>query len=186
MRKVLLAACAVLAMTGVARGEEAKFFARTAGNWEIYTLRDQCTTADTFQNGTILSFGINTRGVSWIRVMHPEWKIPAGNYSVDGQVDNGVAFSWAFEADDGGQGIVANFKMDNAAFDTFTRGKVLRLKIGSTVYGYSLNGTSALFPKLFECVGQIAKVSNPFHGQSSAPAEPAAPVATPSNPFRRT
>ena len=179
MRKLLMAAAAVLAMTGAAKSEEAKLYATTAGDWKIYTYQDRCTTADTFKNGTVLSFGVDTSGTSWIRVMSAQWNIPHGSYQVEGRIDDASSFSWSFEADEGGKGIVSNFEMDRAAFDAFTKGSILRLKVGSETYGYSLTGTSALFPKLLECAGQIAKAQNPFSGQT-------APVSNPSNPFRRT
>jgi hypothetical protein len=179
MRKLLLAATALLALTGAARGEEPKLFATTAGDWKIYSYQDRCGTSDTFKNGTVLSFGVDTSGTSWIRVMSEQWNIPLGVYQVEGGIDDDNSFAWNFEADKGGKGIVANFEMDQAAFNAFTKGNVLRLKIGSTVYGYSLTGTSALFPKLLECIKQVATASNPFSGQ-----KPVAPVSTPSNPFR--
>jgi hypothetical protein len=172
-------------MTGAARGEEPKLYATTAGDWKIYSYNDQCATADSFKNGTILSFGVNTGGASWIRVMNEKWNIPPGQYPVNGRIDGVDAFTWDFGADEGGKGIVANFEMDQNAFNAFTRGNVLSLKIGRETYGYSLNGTSALFPKLLECIGQVAKAANPFAGQSPAE-QPKAPVSTPDNPFRRT
>jgi hypothetical protein len=186
MRKVLLAACAVLAMTGSAFGEEPKLYATTAGDWNIFSFKDRCSTSDFFKNGTILQFGIDESLTPWLRVNNPEWKIPAGEYQVAIAFDNGNAAPWAFQADEDGKGIVASYILDETSFGAFTRSSVLNLKIGAKVYSYSLKGTSAMFPKLLDCIANLAISANPFHGQSSAPAAPSEPVSTPSNPFRRT
>jgi hypothetical protein len=182
MRKVLLAVCAVMAMTGVAFGEEAKHYS-TVGNWEVFSYKEHCTSIGMYENGTTLYFGANVNADTWLIVGNNDWKIPAGKYKVPAQIDTVVLSDLEFEVGDNGSIMIFDFEMKEAAYNLITKGKLLTLKLGSQTYRYALKNTSAMMPKLFECVGQIAKASNPFNGQSSAPAEP---VSTPSNPFRRT
>jgi hypothetical protein len=185
MRKVLLAACAVLAMTGAAFGGDAKSYA-TVGNWEVFSFEKHCTAYGIYQNGTTLYFGANADAETWLMVSHEAWKIPAGTYRVPAQIDSVELEDMAFVVGSTGNFMKFDFEMKEVAYNLITKGKLLTLKIGSQTYRYTLKDTSGMLPKLFECVGQIAKAANPFHGQSSAPAAPSEPVSTPSNPFRRT
>lgn len=178
MRKLLMAATAVLALTGAARSEEFKDYAKV-GDWNIVSSDGHCAAAGNYQNGTSLIFGVEADGGTWLRVYNGAWKIPAGEYKVGGSIDK-VPFDLTFRADETGARLTNSFRMDSDAYNLLTKGARLTLNIGSTTYQYLLRDTSAMIPRLLECIGQVAKASNPFHGRQ------AAPVSAPSNPFKRT
>jgi hypothetical protein len=179
MKKALLAACALLAMAGVALGGETKEYAKVGG-WQISSLEDRCVGFAGYKNGTALSFGADTSGNTWLRVFNPEWKIPAGKYVVKVQIDDEKLSDMIFWADEEGTDLVNNFVMNEAAYNYFTKGSILILTFGETTYNYALKDSATMLPTLLKCIGQVTKASNPFAGQ----AQPAAPVSTPSNPFK--
>jgi hypothetical protein len=182
MKKILLAACAVLALTGMARSEEYKEYA-TVGGWQINRLADRCVGFAGYKNGTALSFGMDVSGNTWLRVVNSKWKIPAGNYVVKVQIDNEELKDMNFSADEGGTDLVSGFVMDQAAYNYLTKGSALSLTFGKTTYNYTLKDSAGMIAKLLECTGQVTKAANPF---ASQPSPSAAPVSTPDNPFRKT
>jgi hypothetical protein len=182
MKKILLAACAVLAMMGAARSEEIKEVGKVGG-WALLRGPEHCAASSQFQNGTFLGFGVDVGGNTWMRITNPEWKIPAGSYSVRVQFDKVVPDSVPASASDTGHSLTVPFEMNETGYNLLTKGAVMAVTIGSAAYSYSLAGTAAMFPALLGCVRDIAKAANPFAGQSRPPA---APVSTPSNPFKRT
>jgi hypothetical protein len=178
MKKLLMAATAFLALTGAAKGEGLKDYA-TVGGWNIYNSAVHCSASADYQNGTSLIFGVNTEGQTWLKVYSDAWKIPQGSYTVTARVDKVELNDLTFSATEDGHSIVNQFTMGESAYNLITRGNILTLNIGGTSYWYALKGTSAMLPKLLECIGQVATASNPFSAQP-------APVSTPSNPFKRT
>lgn len=178
MRKILLTACAVLTMTGVARGEEFKGYA-TVGNWNIVSSDGHCAAAGDYQNGTSLIFGVNTEGQTWLKVYNGAWKIPAGSYTVGARIDTVELKDLTFNASEDGRSIVNQFTMGESAYNLITKGNLLSLAIGGTAYRYVLKDTSVMIPKLLECIGTVARSANPFAGQP-------APAPVSSNPFKRT
>jgi hypothetical protein len=184
VKKILLAACAVLAMTGSALGGENKEYAKVGG-WGIYNSDEHCAAGADYQNGTSLIFGVNTEGQTWLKVFNEAWKIPAGSYTVGAWIDKVELNDLTFTASEDGHSIINQFNMGESSYNLITRGNRLSLVIGGTTYQYILKDTSVVLPKLLECIGTVARSANPFAGQSPAE-QPAAPVSTPSNPFRRT
>jgi hypothetical protein len=179
MKKALLAACALLAMAGGALGGETKEYAKVGG-WRISSTEDRCVGFADYQNGTVLALGVDTSGDTWLRVVNQDWKIPAGKYAVKVRIDGEDMKDMSFLADEEGNGLVTDFVMNDAAYNYLTKGSILSLTFGETTYNYTLKDSSVMIPKLLTCIGQVAKASNPFAGQ----AQPAAPVSTPSNPFK--
>jgi hypothetical protein len=182
MKKILLAACAVLALTGVARGDDLKAYA-TVGNWGIFSSGEHCAAGGDYQNGTSLIFGVNTAGETWLKVYNGAWKIPAGSYTVGAWIDKVELKDLTFVASEDGHSIINQFTMGESAYNLITKGNLLSLSIGGTAYRYVLKDTQVMIPKLLACIGQVAKAANPFAGQSQTPP---APVSTPANPFKRT
>ena len=181
MKKMLLAACALLAMAGTARGDEISDYA-SVGHWDIVKGDSHCTSLGGYENGTLLAFSVNLGGDTWISVAHPKWKIPAGEYKVPARVDSVELSDMTFVVEqDGSTRMTYNFQMTETSYNFLTKGNVLSLNIGNTVYQYKLKDTSKMIPKLLECIGSVAASANPFHGQ-----KPVAPVSTPENPFKRT
>lgn len=179
MKKLLMAAAAVLALTGAAHGGELKDYA-TVGGWGIFSSDEHCAAGGDYQNGTSLIFGVNTDGETWLKVYNAAWKIPAGSYTVAAKIDTVELSDLTFQATEDGHSIVNQFTMGESAYNLITKGNRLSLVIGGATYRYTLKDTSAMLPKLLACISQVARASNPFGGK------PAAPVSTPSNPFRPT
>lgn len=182
MRKILLAACAVLGMTGAARGGELKDYAKVGG-WGIFSSDEHCAAGADYQNGTSLIFGVNTEGQTWLKVYNTAWKIPEGSYTVAARIDTVELKDLTFKATEDGHSIINQFTMGESAYNLITKGSRLSLGIGGTIYQYVLKDTSVMIPKLLACIGTVARSANPFSGQS---APSAAPVSTPANPFKRT
>lgn len=179
MKKILLAACAVLAMTGATKGEELKEYAKV-GAWGIYRSDEHCSSGSDYQNGTSLIFGVNTDGQTWLKVYNAAWKIPQGSYTVGAQIDTIELKKLTFAASEDGHSIINQFDMSEGAYNLLTRGNLLSLSIGGTSYRYFLKDTATMIPKLLACIGEVSRASNPFGTPQ------AAPVSTPSNPFKRT
>lgn len=182
MKKILLAACAVLAMTGVARGEDVQKVG-TVGNWEVFKGDAHCNVSADYQNGTSLIFFLTAEGDFSLRVWSEKWQIPSGSYSVGFQMDEAPTANLKFFANTSGNSIEAPIKLTEDVYSVIADGKFLKLKIGSEAYRYSLNGSAAALKAVIGCASELVKSGNPFSGTSQQPAEP---KEDPSNPFRRT
>ncbi len=182
MRKILLAACAALAMTGVARGDDLQKYS-TVGAWSVDKGDNACVSSASYgHNKTSLLFSINKNGQSLlISIGNEKWSIPNGKYEVRSATDDNIPAK--FEALGDGNLITIKTGLSQQAIDLLSKGSSLHIWIGSDEYAYGLQGSAAMLQSLVACAGQLARAANPFAGQSSAPA---APVSTPSNPFKRT
>lgn len=179
MKKLLLAACAVLAMTGVARGEDLKPYTKV-GAWEVLFDRRLCMASATYtHNDTVLSFGVTAGGIASIAILNPKWNIPEGKYEIRSAIDGGVPAN--FTANANNQIVSWSFTLGENNISLLSKGTTLHVYIGDTEYGYGLAGSAAMLSTLVQCASKIAADANPFNGQ-----QPAAPVSTPSNPFKRT
>lgn len=174
MRKILLAACAVLALTGAARGELFRDVAAIEG-WQVVAGSDHCAAAQDYENSTSLIFGVEMNGAFWVRIYNESWKIPEGQYPLKFSVDKSDAQSWQATGD--GKRITIPVIMNEDLYLLLTRGAVMNLTIGGVIHKYALTGTKAMLPALLGCVRDIAKAANPFADQP-------APVSTSSNPFK--
>lgn len=171
MRRFLLAAGALLALASPALAGDARVFG-TVGPWTIYQGKTFCTASSDHPNGTFLGFGIDADALAWVRVVNPSWKIPKGDYTVRLQFDSDwMVFqdgSMDLHAFTAGNSIDVYFRMEEGVFTTITKSAVLRVTAGSTDYRYSLRGTSAMMPRLLECIARAARESNPFAGQPAS------------------
>lgn len=188
MRKFLLAACAVLAMTGAARGEDGNSVKviGNVGQWEVVNSPVHCAASAGYQNGTSLVFGVTKDARAFIRVYNKDWNIPTGKYQVAVQVDRSEQVMMTFSVSDVGNRISAFYDLNESAYNLIANGAILKLNIGGTAYHYSLKGSADMMMALVSCAGQVAKAANPFAGQAAPAEQPADPVSTPANPFKRT
>lgn len=185
MRKFLLAACAVLTMTGVARGEESRKYAQV-GAWGIDAVKSKpgnfCMSSAYFpHNETTLAFGVGVGGGAVIQIVNQKWSIPEGDYPIRSAIDGSIPAN--FESTANGASITWKFGLNENNISLLSKGSVLNVYIGGATYQYGLGGTAAMFPELIKCAAKLSADTNPFSGQS---APSAAPVQTPANPFKRT
>lgn len=179
MRRIFLAACAVLTMTGAAHGDGLKEYAKVGG-WGLFSSDEHCAAGADYQNGTSLIFGVNTDGETWLKVYNAAWKIPQGSYTVGARIDTVELNDLAFTATEDGHSVVNQFSMGESSYNLITKGNLLSLSIGGTMYRYALKDTAAMIPRLLSCIGEVARATNPFGTPQTAP------VSTPTNPFKRT
>lgn len=181
MKKLLLAAAAVLAMTGAARGEMKAI--GQIGIWELRAGRHgdstHCVSVAEYKNETALVFGVNIKGESWLRIVNAAWRIPAGEYRVGLQIDSAAPGIMTGIVAGDGRSIDIPFEMNEGAFNLITKGAQMRLVLGTASYAYNLTSTEQMLPALVRCAGQLEQAANPFAGQPAP-----APAAT-TNPFVR-
>jgi hypothetical protein len=179
MKKILLAACAVLAMTGAARGE----VLGTAGAWTVSKSETTCFTHVAYTNWQTLVFGLQADGQAGITVVNRAWNIPKGSYKVKFWVDRPAQAELDASAE--GNTVTVPYIISAEAVDLLSNGASMSLMLGNQVYKFDLTGSGKALGALINCATTqlVNTESNPFAGQS---APPAAPVSTPSNPFRRT
>lgn len=167
MRRSLIAACALLALAGPARGADVRDVG-TVGPWRVVAGPGHCAASSEHQNGTLLGFGVDVDGNTWMRITNLAWKIPSGSYRVRVQFDRAQPGDMDASASDTGKSITVQFTMDEAGYNLITRGAVLRVTLGSTDYRYALADTAAMMPRLLECVGRLVREANPFAGQPAS------------------
>lgn len=179
MRKILLAACAVLGMTGAARGE----VLGTVGAWTVSKSETTCFTHVAYKNGQTLVFGLQADGQAGISVVNRAWSIPSGAYKVKFWVDRTVQTELDASAE--GNTVTIPYIISAEAVELLSKGAHLSLMLGNQVYSFDLTGSDSAMTALITCATTklASSPSNPFAGQ---PAPSAAPVSPPSNPFKRT
>jgi hypothetical protein len=178
MRKLLLAATALLALTGAAYGEEPKHFS-VADVWTIESNEGFCTSYASYpHNGTHLFFAMSTDGKASITINNPQWSIPEGEYDIRAAVDDRAPTVFSASADGANLSWLIALSENNVSM--LSKGSALHVWIGKTAYRYALNGTAAMLPELARCTTKLMANSNPFGTPKTAP------VSTPSNPFKRT
>ena len=170
MRKLLMAAAAVLAMTGAARG------AQVAG-WDVSPGEDICSAERNFGGEYNLIFGMMPNGVSGISILNRKWSIPKGEYPIRVWVDNAAQVD--FTATAAGPLLTFQYKLNEASYNLFSRGVKLNIIIGEDHYWFGLSGSASMMDALLKCASGMRKAANPFSDQT-------APVSNPSNPFKRT
>lgn len=186
MKKLLLAACAVLAMTGVARGEDGKLWGRS-GPWNFIQLppkSNACLAVINPGHDTLI-IASDVNGKGRIVFGRDTWKLPDGKYTVTGRLDGGDPVDLqAFTTTE--NSLASDFEWTEAVLRNLSTSNTLTIVAGTQTLSFSLVGSAKMLPELFRCVGEIraAAAANPFAGQAKP--QPAAPVSTPSNPFKRT
>lgn len=182
MKKILLAACAVLALTGVARGDGPIKEYATTGNWRIQSDSDSCYATTTYPSiHHSVTFAVTANGSSVVFINNQKWKIPKGEYEIMSAVDGGIPAKFTGLSEDS---IVSwKFDLSENNINTLSKGSILHVYIGGVDYKYSLEGSSSMLVALIRCTATLAVSANPFAGQ---PSPSAAPVSTPDNPFRKT
>jgi hypothetical protein len=184
MKKALLAACALLAMAGTARGEVVHH--GDVQGWTISALSQEteklCVAEKGYPGNYKLGFSLTQGGdIASINVMNEKWDIPKANYTVRSWVDDGKPSE--FGAVSLGSLLMVRYDLNETAFRVLTSGSRVFFEIGAERLQFDLQGTALMFPELIKCAMALGSASNPFGGQTQ---QPAAPVSTPSNPFRRT
>jgi hypothetical protein len=139
-----------------------------------------CMASAYFQhNETTLAFGIGVNGSAAITITNQKWNIPEGRYEIKGAIDGDNLSSVIGNGDK--KTVSWLFVLGENSINALSKGKVFRVIVGNSEYQYGLAGSSMMLSALIQCATQVSSDANPFHGQP-----PAAPVSTPSNPFKRT
>jgi hypothetical protein len=181
MKKILLAACAVLALTGAARGEDGRLWGQS-GPWSLIQMppaANACLAAiNPGQDTLIISSDVDGRG----RLVFGRnaWKLPEGKYKIFLHIDNEDRLELqAFTTTE--NSLAMDFKWTEGVYKSLASNSTMTITAGTQTLAFSLAGTAKMLPELFRCVGEVkaASTSNPFADQS-----PAAPASTPSNPFK--
>jgi hypothetical protein len=175
MRKLLLAAPALLALTGAAQGED---YAKV-GNWTVETEITYCSATGYYPaSDQHLTFAIGANGKASIVITNPKWNIPEGEYAIRAAVDDKVPANFTAKAEK--TTVLWDIALGENNIGILSRASVLHVYIGSTDHQYSLAGSAAMLGSLVRCAGELVAGDNPFGSPQ------AAPVSTPSNPFKRT
>jgi hypothetical protein len=179
MRKLLLAATAILALTGAAHGDEFKEYAKV-GAWSVEAGEGFCMASAHYDhNDNFLTFAIAGNGKASITITNPKWHIPEGEYEIRAAVDDKIPANFTANAE---KTIVSwGIALGENNIDILSKGSLLHVYIGDKEHTYGLNGSAAMLGSLIRCVDEIVFGSNPFSDPPKT-----APVSTPSNPFKRT
>jgi hypothetical protein len=178
MKKLLMAATAVLALTGAAHGDEFKPFS-TVDVWAIENNENICMSHASYpHNGTLLFFAMNTAGLASITINNQQWSIPEGEYEVRAAVDDRAPAKFTANAE--GTSLSWRIALSENNVSMLSKGSVLHVWIGKTSYQYILNGTAAMMAELIRCTAKLTTSANPFGSPQTDP------VSTTSNPFKRT
>jgi hypothetical protein len=181
--KKMLAACALIAMSGAALAEDPKPFGQV-DNWSLFKAGDVGACMATKYNGPSdtgdhLIISAHLDGKGRVVVVRESWQIPEGAYKITVQFDDGEkkevdAFTTTKNS------IATEFDWNQNVFSLLSSGRKLTVWVGNQVLGFSLDASARMLPDLFRCIGEVqsASNSNPFGSV------PAAPVSAPSNPFR--
>lgn len=153
------------------------------GHWKIQAAGALCEAVGEFDDGTTLSFLINSHGALMVAVINPNWRIPAGKYEVVMSVDRAEPGTFRASAD--GDYVYWQVPATEATLNLFSYGRALRAKIGQAYVSYDLRRSEAAIRALARCAAPRQETSNPFAG-SRPPAADDNPFAeTASNPYRR-
>lgn len=178
MRKILLAAAAVLALTGAAQGVEIRDYAQV-GKWAIETAETYCSATTYFPAvDHHLTFAIGANGKASIVINNPKWNIPEGEYAIRAAVDDKVPANFTANAEK--TTVLWDIALGENNIGILSRASTLHVYIGNVDYQYSLAGSAAMLGSLVRCSVELVAGANPFGTPQ------AAPVSTPSNPFKRT
>lgn len=183
MKKMLLAACALIAMSGVALAEDDPKFFSQVDDWSLFQVGDvgACMAAkyndpsSSTSDHLIVSAHLDGKGR--VVVVRESWQLPEGAYKITVQFDGGEkkeidAFTTTKNS------LATEFDWDENVFSLLSSGRKLTVWVGNQVLGFSLDASSRMLPDLFKCIGEVRSASNPFGSP------PAAPVSSPSNPFK--
>jgi hypothetical protein len=155
----------------------------TIGHWKIQGDATACEAIGEFEDGTTLSFLINSHGAIIVGVINQNWSIPQGKYEVVMSVDR--AALGTFKADATGPVVFWQVPFTEATMNLFAYGRALRAKIGQAYVSYDLGRSEAAIKALLRCAAPRQEPNNPF-ASSHTPAAADNPFAeTTSNPYRR-
>lgn len=177
MKKLLLAAAAVVALAGPALGSDLKPYA-VAGNWEIDAAEKFCLATTHYSDiGHSVGFGISVSGSAKIIISNTRWNIPAGDYEIRAAVDDKATADFTAQA--AGQGIFWEFVLNESNINILSKGHTLSVYIGGATFNYSLANSAAMLDSLLRCTAEKV-AANPFIDEPKQ-----APVSSQSNPFKR-
>lgn len=168
------AAALSLSLSAPASADDSWTDRGSVGPWRMASSDTVCKAMGDHNNGTQVSFAINSHGAAMIILDNPSWNIPKGSYPVVTQIDRTAPQKVKATAEK--DYLIFEFYLNETTLNLLSYGRKLSVTVGTQVYEYALTRSEAMLKALTACAApRIAAGSNPFSGTPSIPAS--------SNPF---
>lgn len=141
-----------LALLGLVAPAKAAGAWKSVASWPIKYSDEACYTMADFSNDAAFGFAVSKTGEFRLLVNRNAWAISetGGDQKVVARIDATPASQHTGRVFNGTL-LLIDVEMSERSLDALSRGKILRLVIGTQTLGFELTGTKAMLPELVRC-----------------------------------